>query len=166
MYNSPEKTMRFAAGSKHAPVHRIDPITPVGGGSLQSAFKTAKAAENAGAKASKPVTVYRDEDDGENDDDTPIPVFKDENARAKTPNPIPVYRDENARAKTPNPISVYRDENANARTPAPAVFRDENAKTPVAPRDENAGVIRRAKENASTPGPSKVRFLFSGGKRY
>ena len=31
MYNSPEKSMRFgpAAGSKHAPVRKIEPVTPM-----------------------------------------------------------------------------------------------------------------------------------------
>ncbi|OCH94366.1 hypothetical protein OBBRIDRAFT_817210 [Obba rivulosa] len=29
MYNSPEKTMRIRAGSKHAPVHKIEPVTPI-----------------------------------------------------------------------------------------------------------------------------------------
>ena len=32
MYNSPEKSMRFgpAAGSKHAPVRKIEPVAPIG----------------------------------------------------------------------------------------------------------------------------------------
>ena len=31
MYNSPEKSMRFGAalGSKHAPVRRVEPVTPI-----------------------------------------------------------------------------------------------------------------------------------------
>ena len=62
MYNSPEKTMRNgpAAGSKYAPVRRIDPITPAGGGTLQSALRQAKADENS----MTPMQVFRDENAG------------------------------------------------------------------------------------------------------
>ena len=73
MYNSPEKTMGNgpAAGSKYAPVRRIEPITPAGGGTLQSALRQAKADENA----KTPMQVFRDENAK-----TPLQVFKDENA--------------------------------------------------------------------------------------
>lgn len=52
MYNSPEKSMRFGAvaGSKHAPVHRVAPVTPV---SLESQFR-AVSNENAAAAAKTP----------------------------------------------------------------------------------------------------------------
>lgn len=62
MYNSPEKTMRNgpAAGSKYAPVRRVEPITPAGGSTLQSALRQAKADENA----KTPMQVFRDENAG------------------------------------------------------------------------------------------------------
>lgn len=62
MYNSPEKTMRNgpAAGSKYAPVRRVEPITPASGGTLQSALRQAKADENA----KTPMQVFRDENAG------------------------------------------------------------------------------------------------------
>lgn len=97
MYNSPEKTTMLsgpAAGSKHAPVRKIEPITPVGGGSLHSAFAKAKADENA----KTPMAVYRDENAK-----TPIPVFRDENAGVNGK-----HAKENAKenAVTPGPSKV------------------------------------------------------------
>ena len=165
MYNSPEKSMRFgpAAGSKYAPVRRVEPVTPVGGGSLHSAFAAAKKAdENA---------------------KTPIPVFRDENANTKTP--IPVFRDENAgsgkNAKengvTPgaskvcvyatsslsrdlrdrsNQFQVFIDPSSPSQTPGPTREgrRALAAKDPSTPQsNENARAATRARPAASAPAP-------------
>ena len=48
MYNSPEKSMRFGAvaGSKHAPVRRVEPVTPISLPGLARAL----ANENDGSK--------------------------------------------------------------------------------------------------------------------
>lgn len=52
MYNSPEKSMRFGAvaGSKHAPVRKIEPVTPL---ALPNHFR-ALSNENAMASAKTP----------------------------------------------------------------------------------------------------------------
>lgn len=56
MYNSPEKSMRFGAvaGSKHAPVRKVDPVTPV---ALQSQFR-AVSNENANVPAKTPSKCH------------------------------------------------------------------------------------------------------------
>lgn len=62
MYNSPEKSTRYGiAGTKHAPVRKIEPGTPMGNSSLQAAFKAIKSDENAGARTPVAFRPYVDE---------------------------------------------------------------------------------------------------------
>lgn len=62
MYNSPEKSTRYGiAGTKHAPVRKIEPGTPMSNSSLQAAFKAVKSDENAGARTPVAFRPYVDE---------------------------------------------------------------------------------------------------------
>ncbi|KIP05850.1 hypothetical protein PHLGIDRAFT_30737 [Phlebiopsis gigantea 11061_1 CR5-6] len=141
MYNSPEKTMGNgpAAGSKYAPVRRIEPITPAGGGTLQSALRQAKADENA---------------------KTPMQVFRDENAKT----PLQVFRDENAgmgRNAKENAIvpgvakfSVFTDPSALSQTPSLGreprrALTTKDPTTPAAQSDENGGPVPRIRKGPS-----------------
>ncbi|KZT20163.1 hypothetical protein NEOLEDRAFT_1141133 [Neolentinus lepideus HHB14362 ss-1] len=125
MYNSPDKSMRFAniAGSKHAPVKKLDPMAPlVFTPKPASSSSHANENENAGARAKTPIQGFR--------------PFVDENAdaRLKTPAFRP-FVDEGAKSTTP---IVFKTPDAGRRvlgvkepSTAPKTERDENAPTPA-----------------------------------
>ncbi|CDO73724.1 hypothetical protein BN946_scf185015.g52 [Trametes cinnabarina] len=121
MYNSPDKSMRYGsiAGSKHAPVRRIDPVTPV---PLQ-ALPRVVSNENSVTGPSK----------------TPFRPFVDENTRKEnqTPanlpkmqpvEPAPATKDENVRGLKKLVIQTDSDEvkppPVFSLTPASATYRD------------------------------------------
>ncbi|KAI0635917.1 Mad3/BUB1 homology region 1-domain-containing protein [Trametes polyzona] len=119
MYNSPEKSTRFGAvtGSKHAPVRKIEPVTPM------ALYPPARALsnENANADLAAKTPTFRpfvDENAGrENQTPAPPPKIQPfvdpENARpAITPNPSrPVLSLKDAAAP---PARPKQDENARS----------------------------------------------------
>ncbi|KAH9945456.1 Mad3/BUB1 homology region 1-domain-containing protein [Epithele typhae] len=84
MYNSPEKSMRFgpAAGSKHAPVRKIEPVTPIPMPMLRSMSN-----ENADGASKSPFRPFVDEN-AQRENKTPGP--------AATPKIVPFVDPENA----------------------------------------------------------------------
>ncbi|KZT73683.1 hypothetical protein DAEQUDRAFT_735394 [Daedalea quercina L-15889] len=156
MYNSPEKSMRFGAvaGSKHAPVHKVAPVTPV---SLESQFRAASS-ENAAAAAKTPknnenaMAPIKTPKANEN---TGVPVktpafrpFVDENAGRKentTPAPPPKFKpfvDEAPPSKlptfTPNPGRKALSVKDAASTPA------QPAKDELSQSTKTPGVFKPA----------------------
>ncbi|PSS19952.1 hypothetical protein PHLCEN_2v3125 [Hermanssonia centrifuga] len=124
MYNSPEKSMRFGtvAGSKHAPVRRIEPIAPL---SLQAAFRA--VAKDNGPDESKTPTAFR--------------PYVDENANRK----------ENADRAPPPRFQIFQDDEPDAaikptsHTPEPS-RRALSAKEPLASFPPS-----KSNENAAAP---------------
>ncbi|KAI0359875.1 hypothetical protein OH77DRAFT_1419211 [Trametes cingulata] len=120
MYNSPEKSMRFGAvaGSKHAPVRKIEPVTPM---ALQPHVR-ALSNENANADLASKTPTFR--------------PFVDENARRENQTPAPPPKiqpfvdPENANkpAFTPNPNRPALSLKDSA-VPPPGVKQDENARS-------------------------------------
>ncbi|KAF8910613.1 hypothetical protein CPB84DRAFT_1842600 [Gymnopilus junonius] len=109
MYNSPDKTTKILApGSKHAPVKKIEPMTPV----------------------VQPRLTFSNENENAQNAKTPIPAFRpfvDENAQSqngRTPAAkFTPFKDENAQPHSRTPsvkFTPFIDENAQAnsnRTP-------------------------------------------------
>ncbi|KAI0833466.1 hypothetical protein BC628DRAFT_1335195 [Trametes gibbosa] len=119
MYNSPEKSTRFGlVGSKHAPVKRIEPMTPM---ALQSLVRTL-GNENAGVNAASKTPTFR--------------PFVDENARRENQTPAPAPKiqpfvdPENASrsAVTPNPGRPVLSLKDSMAAPPPSAKQDENAR--------------------------------------
>ncbi|GBE88384.1 predicted protein [Sparassis crispa] len=123
MYNSPEKSMRFGAvaGSKHAPVRRIDAVTPM---SLQSQFR---AVSNENAIHAKTPTAFRpfvDEPPRRKENNTPAPPSKSKVAiDPEQPSKLPVLTPNLRRAlsikesTTPAAPAPQTDENAHRQRP-------------------------------------------------
>ncbi|KAJ3491778.1 hypothetical protein NLI96_g434 [Meripilus lineatus] len=123
MYNSPDRSQRYGpvAGSKHAPVRKIEPITPM---SLHAPFRAATSNENA--DASKTPTAFRPYVDQS--------AIKKENSTPAPPQKFKPYVDEDAsfapqrneNAFPPKTPSTFRPLQEEPRT-LPKVF------TPAAP---------------------------------
>ncbi|KAI0926092.1 hypothetical protein AcV5_008647 [Taiwanofungus camphoratus] len=123
MYNSPEKSMRFGAvaGSKHAPVRKVDPVTPV---ALQSQFR-AVSNENANVPAKTPTfQPFVDENVKRKENNMPAPPSKFKPfVDSEPPSKLPTFTPQLGRralsikeSTTPAPKSVS-DKNAHALKP-------------------------------------------------
>ncbi|KAH9850335.1 Mad3/BUB1 homology region 1-domain-containing protein [Lenzites betulinus] len=119
MYNSPEKSTRFGlVGSKHAPVKKIEPVTPM----ASLPHVRALSNENAIADIASKTPTFR--------------PFVDENARrenqtpATTPKILPFVDPENAfrPAVTPNPSRPVLSLKDSMGAPPPSAKQDENAR--------------------------------------
>ncbi|EMD33530.1 hypothetical protein CERSUDRAFT_56896 [Gelatoporia subvermispora B] len=107
MYNSPEKTMRVRAGSKHAPVHKIEPVTPI----------------------ALPVPARV------NNENAAIPV-KTPNASAFRPfvDEEKAVRKENTPAPPPKPLASDKPSKLPTVTPNRKALSAKDTTTPVAPK--------------------------------
>ncbi|TCD69352.1 hypothetical protein EIP91_007908 [Steccherinum ochraceum] len=134
MYNSPEKTNRFGvAGSKHAPVRRVEPITPM------SLARLSPVSEGQAQDPDKTLMPPTDPSAGRKENSLPAPTpkfkpFVDENALqppAVTPNPTRRALS----AKEPSTLSRSTNEN-ELRPKTPSTFRPleekSSATTPAA----------------------------------
>ncbi|THH20723.1 hypothetical protein EW146_g665 [Bondarzewia mesenterica] len=154
MYNSPEKSMRFATmpGSKHAPVRRIEPITPMAP-LLPQARPSSN--ENAAQGERTPVSFrpFVDDNDNRKENTTPGPAkqfkpFVDVDLVQKTPTIAPNGGRKVLSIKepstTPGPVLMAKSDenttNVNSRNFAPSskgdlkptanVFVDEQKEHP------------------------------------
>ncbi|KAJ3538374.1 hypothetical protein NM688_g6531 [Phlebia brevispora] len=129
MYNSPEKSMRFGAvaGSKYAPVRRIEPVTPI---ALHPISRTLSN-ENDGV-AFRPLA----------DENANFQVFRDEELPAK----FQIFRDEELPAKPTSHTPEPNRKVLSAKTPV---------EIPAAPTlsSENAPVLSRTSRASSNPPP-------------
>ncbi|CAL1716355.1 unnamed protein product [Somion occarium] len=143
MYNSPEKSMRYgvAAGSKHAPVQKINfertvnPVTPL----PAPAFRASNS---------------RDENDL---DKTPFRPYVDPGVERKENNtPAPAKFKPFVDEQTPRPPAVTPDPNRRVlsvkETVPPVPRSNENARPPPPKSNENA-VPSRSNENPPAPRP-------------
>ncbi|KII90027.1 hypothetical protein PLICRDRAFT_53147 [Plicaturopsis crispa FD-325 SS-3] len=135
MYNSPEKTMRVAPGSKHAPVKRIEPITPI----VRPLPTLNTPANNENAVVKAPGPAFR--------------PFVDENAGKKVasgPAKFKPFVDDTAN-KTPSATDVSR-----------RALAVKDAATPSLPRvDENAGPRSLLRPLAVVPEDPGTGSVFS-----
>ncbi|KAI0325547.1 hypothetical protein GY45DRAFT_220905 [Cubamyces sp. BRFM 1775] len=120
MYNSPEKSTRFGTvGSKHAPVRRIEPVTPVPFAPQARLLSN----ENATAEKASKSAIFR--------------PFVDENARRENQTPAakiqPFVDPENANRSTVTP---------NPNRPALSL-KDPAGPTPSSKQDENARSLKK-----------------------
>ncbi|KAF7799772.1 hypothetical protein EIP86_011014 [Pleurotus ostreatoroseus] len=138
MYNSPDKSMRFGAvaGSKHAPVRRVEPVTPISLPGLARAL----ANENDGSKTPTAFRPLVDENAAvsrkENSALAPpkFQIFRDEEAPAKPVSHTPDASRKVLSAKTPTSIPALSQENAPppSRTPQiPPRSTTEDEEKPV-----------------------------------
>ncbi|KAI0719260.1 Mad3/BUB1 homology region 1-domain-containing protein [Cerioporus squamosus] len=128
MYNSPEKSMRFgpAAGSKHAPVRKIEPVTPM------APLLRSLSNENAEASAKNPAFRPFVDENAQRENKTPagppkiVPFVDPElaNKPVVTPNPNrPVLS-----LKDPSTLGPKADENAQGPKKKLAVHIDSDSK--------------------------------------
>ncbi|RDX57317.1 hypothetical protein OH76DRAFT_1451305 [Lentinus brumalis] len=128
MYNSPEKSMRFgpAAGSKHAPVRKIEPVTPMA--------PLLRSLSNENAEASTKTPAFRPfvDENAHRENKTPVAPpkimsFVDPEPAIKpvvTPNPNrPVLS-----LKDPSALGLKADENAQGPKKKLAVHIDSESK--------------------------------------
>ncbi|KAL0580955.1 protein kinase [Marasmius crinis-equi] len=117
MYNSPERTVKTMLGSKHAPVTRIDAITPF---VPQTKVTAPSASENTPSQSSKPGMALYSTNEGANTKyRTVFRPFVDENSGAK--------RKENK----PSPFTPFVDPEPE-KPPARSAFGAKDpSKTPV-----------------------------------
>ncbi|EPQ54098.1 hypothetical protein GLOTRDRAFT_139495 [Gloeophyllum trabeum ATCC 11539] len=155
MYNSPEKSMRFAnvAGSKHAPVKKIEPMAPLVFSAGQSRSTTNEnPMPHANAPARTPLQAFRPFTDENADADLPrsratsdensgahpkTPVFRPFVEEEKVNNARPAFRpflEETAKSSTPG---VFKTPDAGRRALA---MKDSSASKDG--RDENAPALR------------------------
>ncbi|KAI0775228.1 hypothetical protein BD413DRAFT_534119 [Trametes elegans] len=164
MYNSPEKSTRLGtvAGSKHAPVKKVEPITPMAW--YPSHARAAGTQNDRADLSAKTPTLKPFVDDPERrENQTPAPKFQpfvDENARRENETPAPSklqpFVDDGARRENQTP--------AFAPTPRFQPFVDENARrenqTPApAPASKLQPFVDS--EDANKPAPNPTRPALS-----
>ncbi|TFK47794.1 hypothetical protein OE88DRAFT_1617395, partial [Heliocybe sulcata] len=148
MYNSPDKSMRFAnvAGSKYAPVKKVEPMAPL----VFTPKQSSHANENENAKT--PAQGFRPFVD--ENADAGHRAAADENAAFQP------FVDESAKSTTSiTPDAGRRALGAKEPGTAPKPEADENAPTPAfAPKPFSAPVFRPAQDDqaaAAAPAATK-----------
>ncbi|KAI0039658.1 hypothetical protein FA95DRAFT_1550470 [Auriscalpium vulgare] len=114
MYNSPERTIRLAPGTKHAPVRKIEPVTPM-----------------APLLTDRSMTLWN-----ENSKSTPAVQFRfaDENAKSSAPAKFTPYVDPSAGQPAVTPV-VPRRALGEKEVPTPAPALTPAAKLALKPEE-------------------------------
>ncbi|EAU85384.1 other/BUB protein kinase [Coprinopsis cinerea okayama7 len=146
MYNSPEKTHKFTPGSKHAPLKKIEPATPM------VIPKPTFSNENENAKT--PSLSFRPfVDENAKTPSLSFRPFVDENAQSKMTTPAPsklnVFVDEQNKTPFITPRSAFGLKDTT--TPSLTQPRNENA-----PRSAFKPLSTLSEESADKPVFSKV----------